>query len=151
MDLMHESREELKRADHLLYVSLKYTRTVDVIKNIIDRLIAGLTYVIDALLTDAQEKNKLKNIPPQIGLKYELLQKTYKDEMIVELVEFYMKLRKISNAEYKKSNEYRRHVTMTATTETGIISITLEVIKEYYERAVGFADFADNLMNPKKE
>ena len=31
--------EELKRVDHLVYVSLKYTRTVDVIRSIIDRLI----------------------------------------------------------------------------------------------------------------
>ena len=34
-ELEDNAKQELKRADHLLYVTLKYTRTVDVIKNTI--------------------------------------------------------------------------------------------------------------------
>ena len=34
-DLVEGAKEELKRADHSIYITLKYTRTVDVIKNII--------------------------------------------------------------------------------------------------------------------
>src|SRR3989338_8139601 len=33
--------EELKRADHLVYVSLKYTRTCDIMKNAVKRMIAA--------------------------------------------------------------------------------------------------------------
>ena len=32
--------EELKRVDHLFYVSLKYTRTVDMIKHVLERIIS---------------------------------------------------------------------------------------------------------------
>lgn len=148
---MHESREELKRAEHLLYVSLKYTRTVDVIKNLIDRLISGITLVIDYMLEQAKEKKQIKEVPPQIGVKCALVKKLYPDEKVDEMINFYLMLRKISKAEYKRSNEYRRHVTMTATTDTGIVAINLDVIKEYYDKAVQFADHADNLINPKKE
>ena len=37
-----KAKEELKRVDHLFFVSLKYTKTVDVIKSLIDRLINAL-------------------------------------------------------------------------------------------------------------
>ena len=42
--------EELKRADHLVYVSLKYTRTCDIMKNAIKRLIAAFQLVIHKFL-----------------------------------------------------------------------------------------------------
>jgi hypothetical protein len=47
---LSEAFEELKRADHLIYVSLKYTRTVDVIKSIIERLINAYDDAIITLL-----------------------------------------------------------------------------------------------------
>ena len=39
---LDKAKSELKRADHLIFVSLKYTRTVDVIRSIIERLINRL-------------------------------------------------------------------------------------------------------------
>ena len=42
--------QELKRVDHLFWVSLKYTRTVDVIKNVIDRLISCVGFGLEAIL-----------------------------------------------------------------------------------------------------
>ena len=44
--MIPEAKEELKRADHLLYVTLKYTRTADVIKNTIHRLLNAIDYAI---------------------------------------------------------------------------------------------------------
>ena len=41
-----DSKEELKRADHLLYVTLKYTKNIDVIRNAIRRLINACDYAI---------------------------------------------------------------------------------------------------------
>ena len=151
MNLMHESREEMKRAEHMLYVSLKYTRTVDVIKNLIDRLISGITLTIDYLLIEAKEKKRIKEIPPQTGLKCEIVQTLYTDEKIKEMISFFLMLRKISKAEYKRSNEFRRHVTMTATTDTGTVEINLDVIKEYFEKSMEYLDYAENLINPKKD
>ena len=60
---LEEAREELKRADHLIYVSLKYTRTVDVIKSVIDRLISCLDFVIDKLLDHAIDKKLISEKP----------------------------------------------------------------------------------------
>ena len=51
---MHEylvnAKEDMKRISHSVYVSLKYTRTVDVIKNILKRMITTLNHVILDLL-----------------------------------------------------------------------------------------------------
>ncbi|MBI3052300.1 hypothetical protein HYY74_07670 [Candidatus Woesearchaeota archaeon] len=151
MTLIEEASEELKRADHLLYVSLKYTRTVDVIKSIIDRLISGISLAIDALLERAKERKKVKEIPSNAGLKAELVKKLFNDEKITDMVIFYQTLKKISRAEYRRSNEYRRHVTMTAITDSGILLITMETIREYYDRTVGYVAYADSLLNPRKE
>ena len=152
MSKILEAKEELKRADHLLYVSLKYTRTVDVIKSIIDRLIASIDLSMDFLLEIAKEKKRLKEeIPTNVGLKAELLQRVYEDPRLAEMIVFFITLRKINRAEYKRSNEFRRHVTMTAITESGIILINLDVIKEYYERTVDYVKYSDELINPKKE
>ena len=63
MSEMQESLEraqsELKRADHLTYVSLKYTRTVDVLKSIISRLIATIDEGMDALLHNTKNQGKI--------------------------------------------------------------------------------------------
>ena len=45
-DALYDAEKELKRVDHLIYVSLKYTRTVDVFKNIIKRLISTIDFIM---------------------------------------------------------------------------------------------------------
>ena len=61
-ELLKDAKEELKRVDHLIYVSLKYTRTVDVIRNVIDRLISSFDFVADGLLQKALDEKKIKEI-----------------------------------------------------------------------------------------
>ena len=36
---LENAKEELKRIDHLIYVTLKYTRTVDVLLSVVERMI----------------------------------------------------------------------------------------------------------------
>ncbi len=49
---------ELRKVDHLIYVSLKYTRTVDVLKHIIKRMISAFDFMMDALLINLKQKKK---------------------------------------------------------------------------------------------
>jgi len=130
---LNEAREELKRADHLLYVSLKYTRTVDVIKSLIDRLINCLERLIDTLLAYAQDKKSIKDMPTNSGLRATLCLKLFPDNKVKEIVDFYFSLKKIKRAEYKRSNEFRRHVTMTVVIEEGVQNIDIDSIKENFE------------------
>ena len=142
---LEEAREELKRADHLIYVSLKYTRTVDVIKSIIERFISCLDFVIDKLLDHALETKLIAEKPTNAGLKANLVKKVYGDR-VTEMVTLYLLMRKISRAEYKKSSEYRRHVTMTATTDEGIHLIDIDKSKELFFKVKLYVEDAEKLI-----
>lgn len=137
---LNNAKRELTRADHLIYVSLKYIRTVDVIRNIINRLINAFDFGVVALLELAKQKKKVEEYPKNVALRCALAKKLYKDEEIIKYIDFYLTLRKIIRAEYKKSNEYRRHVTMTALTDEGLINIDIDKIEEFYKKAQDFVE-----------
>ncbi|HLD05906.1 MAG TPA: hypothetical protein VJC16_00020 [Candidatus Nanoarchaeia archaeon] len=138
---LDDAREELKRADHLIYVSLKYTRTVDVIKNIIERLISAFDFGFQALLEHQRRKRKNKDIPKTPSLRAEALREGA-DTELVEYINFYLLLRKVSRASFTRSREFRRHVKMTAILENDVvIDITIDTITEYYHRVKKFAEY----------
>lgn len=148
---LKDAREEMKRADHLLYVSLKYTRTVDVIKSFLDRLINSIDAIINNLLDYALEKKVISEKPENLGLRGELAKRAFKDQTISEMVDFGMWLKKINRAEYKRSREFRRHVTMSAITDTGIVDINIDVVKEYYFKTKSYLEYAEKLIYGETE
>lgn len=148
-----EAVQELKRVDHLFWVSLKYTRTVDVIKHIIDRLINCIGFGLEALLKYAKEKKLVTHIPENAGLRCDLLKKTFSDNPeLIDYINFYTKLRKLSRAEYTRREEFRRHVTMIATIDKGeIVEVSIDVLKEYYEKTRNFIAFVKKMIYEEKE
>ena len=148
-----EAVQELKRVDHLFWVSLKYTRTVDVIKHVVERLITCIGFGLEALLKYAKEKKLLTSIPTNAGLRCDLLKKTFPDNLeLIDYVNFYLKLRKLSRAENTKREEFRRHVTMTATIDKGeIVEVSIDVLKEYYEKTRNFITLVKKIINEEKE
>lgn len=148
-----EAVQELKRVDHLFWVSLKYTRTVDVIKNTIDRIINCVGFGLEALLKYAKEKKLITSIPTNAGLRCDLLKKTFPDNLeLIDYINFYLMLRKLSKAEYTKREEFRRHVTMIATIDKGeVINVSIDTLKEYYEKTKNFIAFVKRIINEEKE
>ena len=145
------AREELKRADHLIYVSLKYTRTVDVITSIIARLISAKQMTIDALLEWLEKKKKLKNVDTSkpYKIKVELIRgKLKKDENIIEFLDFYDYLMKIMKAEHLKKEEFRKNVRLIAQDKSGNIidEVGIEVLKEYYKKVCNQMDNIEKIM-----
>ena len=141
---IHNAKEELKRADHLLYVSLKYTRTVDVIKSIIHRLINAYDFTFRALLEDKKIKKKIGDIPENVGLRVNLIKEYYAtDPIIQDNVEFFLLLRKIDRAEYTRAREFRRHVTMTAMVEGKPLAVNIDVIVEYFNKVKDFVEYIE--------
>ena len=148
-----EALQELKRVDHLFWVSLKYTRTVDVIKNVIDRLINCIGFGLEALLKYAKEKKLVASIPVNVGLRCDLLKKTFPENLeLIDYINFYLMLRKLSKAEYTKREEFRRHVTMIATIDKGeIVNVDIDTLKEYYDKTKNFVSFVKKIINEEKE
>ena len=139
-EYLSEAFEELKRADHLIYVSLKYTRTVDGIKSIIERLINAYDEAMTVLLEKAKEDGKIESYSKNAGIKCNEVKALYPDNKDIQAhMEFYLLLRKITRSEYKKIEEYRRHVAMIVQLDQStIISIDIDRVKEYYDRADAF-------------
>src|SRR3989344_2024901 len=143
---------ELKRVDHLFYVSLKYTRTADMMKHVMERMINSFSYCIESLLKHAQEAKKIQSIPENHALRCKLLLEISDDPEIKSFISFYLKLRKINRAEYTKREEFRRHVTMTVTIDNGeVIEVNIDVLKEYYDRTRDFVDYVRKIVHGEEE
>ncbi len=138
-EALDNALQELKRVDHLFYVSLKYTRTVDMMRHMIERLISTFDFGIDSMLKHAKENNLVTSIPNNSGLKAELLIKTYPDnEEIANYMNFYMRLRKVLRSSYTKREEYRRHVTMISNVAGEVVEVCIDTLKEDYETTKNF-------------
>lgn len=141
------AREELKRADHLLFVSLKYTRTVDVIRSIIKRLINAFDFSIQALLLHYQENNKIDEIPQTPRVKAKTVEKLYEDDNNIKtFMNLYILFRKIDRARYDKELEFRRHVLMTAYLDEVEVEINIDIINDYFNKTKEFVNYVQQLI-----
>ena len=145
--------QELKRVDHLFWVSLKYTRTVDVIRNTVQRLVNVFDFGLDAVLKQAKENKLIGEVPKNPGLKCDLLKETFSEnKKLLSYVELYLKFRKILHyPEYTKREEYRRHVTMTVRVNGEEIDVDIDLLKEYYETSKEFIHFVQKMIEGEKE
>lgn len=129
------SMGQVLRADHLFHVTLKYTRTSDVIKNTLNRLVTALEYAITEIL----EKKKIKGIPAIALLKADLLRRKFpKNKQIQELVRFYNKLKKIDKGQFRVKEEYRKNVAIIMDDEV----INTEKLREFLDKTKEFVKFA---------
>ncbi len=152
IEALDRARKELNRADHLYHVSLKYTRTVDVLKSVIERLINVIDTANEALLRKAKEEGTIKEIPTLPRLRIEEINKLYpEDETVSNFSKFYKILRKVSKAEFTRAREFRRHVTMTASLDSEKIEITIDIIGDYYKRTQEYLQYVTDLIEGKKE
>ena len=129
---------ELKRVDHLIYVTLKYTRTCDVMRNILDKLISAVDHVIYEALVEFQEKGRIKDFPQaplsRIDVFKKLIARAKNKKELMEGLELYFLMKKILRAKYTKSCEFRKHVTLTATPGTEVIEVKVPDLYDYYEK-----------------
>lgn len=146
---IQNAQEELKRVDHLIYVSLKYTRTCDIIKHVIERIIACFDFMFKYLLEDAKDKNEIQTIPTAPAAQVEALRKIHRDdEKIQENLDFYLFLRKLSRTKFSRRQEYRRHVTMTSILNEGVVEVNIDVVGEYFEKT---KDFMEHIQEPEPD
>lgn len=143
---LFKAKEEFKRADHLLYVSLKYSRTADVIKSLIDRLISSYKEIFNGLLEKLYEERQIEAIPKTPKEQTELLYKVYSNrQTLLQYLDFFLMLRKIAVKEYNSFNEFRRHLTMTTHLDGKEIHITIDICSCYYNKTKEFFEYIEKL------
>jgi hypothetical protein len=150
-EAIFDAKQELKRVDHLIFVSLKYTRTVDVLKNVIERIISSLDFVLLSIMQHLEETKKIDEIPLAPVLKCDIILTNFpKDEKIKELIDFYTMLKKLNKLDYQKENEYRRHVGMIYNLEGKEIKINIDTVTEHYKRVKELISYIElSILNEK--
>jgi len=149
IDFLDLAKEELKRVDHQVYVTLKYTRTVDVLINVVLRMIDAYSALIDAILC-------LNKTAEEDLLKLPIIEKTkrimefYVDDEVKENMQLYLLLRKISKSKnYKKESEYRRPVCMKTIIDGHEIELNIDLVTHYYAILMSFYKFIEILYKNK--
>jgi len=120
-------------ADHLLYVSLKYTKTCDVIVNLLLRWKNMIDLGMDRLTDKAKKQKKWKPIPNAPRAKLIQLRNIYsKEPIVIQTLDIYEIFRNIENLEKIRENEFRKGVNLKVTMPNKeIININLDKLKEY--------------------
>ena len=126
--------QEKISADHLLYVSLKYTKTTDVILNLISRWASLVELSIAKLLEKAVKEKKLKEIPIAPRPRIEVIKKIYRrDKELINTIPLYEFFRRIPNLEKVKEQEFRKHVNLKIKDKGEWVEINMDQLKEYAE------------------
>jgi len=134
--------KEKRIADHLYYVSLKYTKTCDVILNLISRWISLIDKCIESILEELKRKKTISSIPSAPFQKITLIrEKMKKNKEILEILELYMFFKRIKNLRYGKEQEFRKGVALVVNDGKEVIKIDLEKLKELNEKIEKFLIF----------
>jgi len=129
-------------ADHLLYVSMKYTKTCDVMINLIKRWKIMIDYAFDGLLEKAKKKKMIKVIPEASKLRIDAIRKIFKNsEEITTTLELYDMFRLIDSLTKTKEGEFRKGVCLRITFKWKEVAVNLEKLKEYSEILERFINY----------
>lgn len=119
-------------ADHLLYVSLKYTKTCDVIINLLLRWKIMIDMGIDMLVDRAKKEKKWKPVSDAPRAKLIQLMRIYSDNPdIKKTLEMYELFRDVEKLEKVRENEFRKGVNLRVVYKGQTININLDMLKEY--------------------
>ncbi|MBT3405413.1 hypothetical protein HN832_01325 [archaeon] len=142
---MEELIQEKISADHLLYVSLKYTKTCDVIKNLLLRWTKMIETGIDSMLEHAKEKGKITLINTNPLGRIEATRKLFKkDKNMQKTLDEYMMFRKINDLKCDRIGEFRKNVNLRVYFRGKEVNVDLEKLKEY-------ADMLEMFINTTKQ
>jgi hypothetical protein len=129
---MEEIIQEKISADHLLYVSLKYTKTCDVIVNLIFRWRKMIETSLDKILEHAKKKKKISAIPTNpVGQIKEIRELFKKDKEFLAVIDLYEMFRKMRELRTERIGEFRKNVTLRIFYQGKEINVDLEKLKEY--------------------
>jgi len=148
-EYLMKAKQEMRRVDHIYWVSLKYTRTVDVIRNAIERMLNALSFAIDCFLAYAMKQGKIDSIPATPFQKAELTKSILSEvdkSKLVEGVDFYLFLRKLLKAPFSREDEYRKTVRMVVDLEGKYIAVDLEELANYYAKVKNFISAIEELV-----
>ncbi|MDP2946913.1 MAG: hypothetical protein Q8N88_02260 [Nanoarchaeota archaeon] len=138
---IEEIIKEKTSADHLLYVSLKYTKTCDVILNLIARWKNLMEISFDALINLYIENGKIPHKPISPKERIEFMKNYFKkNEKIQGAVPLYIFFKRIPDLNKTREGEFRKNVNLKITEPTKTTVINLEKLSEYAKIVEAFIE-----------
>ena len=139
-------------ADHILYVSMKYTKTCDVMINLIQRWKIMMDYAFDGLLEKAKKNKIIKMIPTAPKLKIDMIKEIFaNEEDVMDAVDEYMMFKLIMILKNTKEGEFRKGVCLRVMFKGKEVAVNLDKLKEYAEILERFINYTKLfLLTPKK-
>ena len=151
-DYLLEARDELKRLEHIIYVSLKYTRTVDVIINALNRMVSCIDLIIEAFLEKAKEDKLIDVLPKSPALRATKVMEIYPTDLeLARYLTFYTFLRNILKLPYTKREEFRRHVTFVVELDCATAEINIDNLVNCERFMHEFSKYAWGVLVGKSE
>lgn len=139
---MDDVIKEKISADHLLYVSLKYTKTCDVIINLLLRWKVMIEMAIEELIKRAKKDKKWKPVPDAPRAKLVQLKKLFENESVVaETLELYEMFRDIEKLPKVRENEFRKGVNLRVSYKDKTVNVNLDKLKEYSDLLERFISY----------
>ena len=131
---MEKIIQEKISADHLLYVSLKYTKTCDVILNLLLRWKKMIETAIDEILNHSKKKKKISLVSSNPVGKIEQIRKIFKkDKEFLKVIDMYVMFRKLAELKKERIGEFRKNVNLRIFYRGKEINVNLEQLKIYAE------------------
>ncbi len=149
-DYIKSAQEELKRVEHQVYVTLKYTRTVDVLLNLLKRMIGAYEALINSLISlKFGEDDSFRKL--SVLEKTNMVKELYKDIQVEENIDLYLLLKKIVKSKnITKASEYRRPVNLSTVIDGNEVVVDIDIVTHYYAIIMSFYKYVE-LLNRNEE
>lgn len=145
---MEEILKEKTSADHLMYVSLKYTKTCDVILNLIARWKSMIEMSFDALLTKAVKEKKIPSMPTNPKDRVLYIKKYFsKSKAIQDTIPVYVFFKRIPELNKTRSGEFRKNVCLKIDDGNSTTEINMDKLKGYTELLERFISEVKHLIS----
>ncbi|MFW6046187.1 MAG: hypothetical protein ACOCP4_00040 [Candidatus Woesearchaeota archaeon] len=133
LDSMEMALSELKRAEHSIYVSLRYARNVEIIEGIIERLVYSYESIFNAVYYFKLEEGKIEE-KDTIKERIETILDLIDNENLNQASTFYDFIKHLKNQNSLIENRYRRYFGIIYFLEDSFVyMLDIDQMKEWLE------------------
>ncbi len=147
--MLNEIEREKRMAEHLFYVSLKYTKTGDVILNLINRWERMIDRCMELLLKRAKKRKSIREIPIAPKARELAVRDAYKNELVQTIMDMYAFYRRLPTLEKMREHEFRKHVAVRAVDNGREIVIDMDKLKEWRSILEDFLKYVRQMSKKK--
>jgi len=126
--------KEKTSADHLMFVSLKYTKTCDVMMNLLARWKSLSERCFDAILEKGVEDGSVPAMPATPKQRIEFIKKYFvENKAVQDVVPLYIFFKRVPDLSFCRIGEFRKNVCLKVKMPRKDVEVNMEKLGEYYD------------------